>query len=173
METSILVDLLDQSIQTISPITSTDFSGCGDIDYSKSMIDPRRINVEETSAFGLMGLSIVQLGSVAQNAIPAMFVVLQADQIAQDLCEAGLGSLATIGLFLLAAMLFIKSFPDVAKGFDAKGSSSSGSQRQSSQHFRNAAMKLVGAIVIATLPTLLATAGFSLFGCIEAVTIFS
>lgn len=136
-----------------------------------------RITIEKTYIAGLGGFAALQIGSLAWDLIPAVLglisPLLQIEQLGSDLCNAGLGTLLMIGLWLLALKLFLMAWPDIAKGFEQRGSKSSGAQQQKSGSFTDGGIKFVGAIVVANLPVFLATAGFSFLSCVDAINIFN
>lgn len=134
-----------------------------------------RLDADGMFAVGLLGLSVVQIGSLATDLVVSLSMLLplqSTGELGDSLCDAGVGTLITLFLFVLAILLVYKSIPDIYRGFDAKGSRSSGAQKQKDQHFNNAAMKIIGAVVIASLPTFLSTVGFTLLSCVDSVQIF-
>lgn len=99
-------------------------------------------------------------------------LTLQAGGFGNALCEAGLGALLSVLLYLLTVVLFVLAMVDIAKGFMEGKSSKGGRQASSGSSFRDGGMKLVGVIVVAALPSLLAGAGFSVISCVETVNVF-
>jgi hypothetical protein len=92
-------------------------------------------------------------------------------QIGTALCEAGLGVVITLALWAGCVGLIYKSLPDVYRFFGAKGSSKGGAQKQKSQHISNMINKWVGGVVLASLPSVLSTAGFALLSCVNSIQI--
>lgn len=132
---------------------------------------------------GLFGIALWQLTMLTTRyARPATFygakwynqvapAPLQSE-IGGALCDAGVGVLIGMILYIISILLVYLSIPDLYKGFAASRSKKGGSQREKSNYFADAGKKLFGAVVISSLPTILATIGFSLLECVDAVQIF-
>lgn len=128
-----------------------------------------------------MGSQLTQLLNLkldaAQTAIEATALTggllpLQAGGFGSALCDAGLGALITVLLYLITVALFVGAMIDIGKGFMEGRSSQSGRQAASGSSFRDGGMKLVGVLIVGALPTLLAGAGFSVIECVDAVNVF-
>lgn len=111
--------------------------------------------------------------TMATSASARQTVLLQVDSTSTALCEAGVGGLATVGLFLGAIYLAYLAIPDLIKFFAGRNSSKSSSQSSSNEGLKGAGMKLFGAVIVAALPSILAGAGFALLECVDAVNVFS
>ena len=95
------------------------------------------------------------------------------DSIGSALCEAGLDVILQAGLFLAVFALIIMSFGDV---FNALRGSQGNARRRSASggHVASAGKKFFGAVILAALPTILTSMGFSMVNCFGniAVNIF-
>lgn len=87
------------------------------------------------------------------------------------ICQIGGGKLITSGLWVLSAILFYSSILDGYRGLKEGQSGNSTKRAQQSSSYGDAFRKLIGAVVIAGSPVLLATLGFSFLSCVQAINI--
>ena len=131
-----------------------------------------------------MGLLAIVLGQVLM-AVPRVAAALQyhvwylqsgpstdISAIGAALCSAGVGVIATVGLYCAALYLAYGAFPHVVRGFEAKNSKKAGSSAGEQSGFGAAGKQLLGAGVVAALPSILSSAGWSLLSCVQSVQIF-
>jgi hypothetical protein len=90
--------------------------------------------------------------------------------IGEALCSAGLDVILQAGLFIAVLSLIIMSFGDVFKalkgqGGDARRRSASGG------HMGSAGKKFFGAVILAALPSILTSMGFSMVSCFGNIAI--
>lgn len=143
------------------------------------LLDKISINTNQANqasfAVGIFGLSLIQLVPLTTDAIASLAFIagvpLQVDAVSSSLCEAGVGNLITIGLWIISMVLLLKSIPQLYRGFDERGKRSGKAQRQSGEHFSSAMIMVIGSVIVATMPTLLSAAGFSLLSCVDSVPI--
>ena len=90
----------------------------------------------------------------------------------QGLCEIGAGAVLSIVLWALAMALLVYAVFDVWAWFKEGRSKREGSSSRQGDKAADAGMKVFGAIVVAGMPTLLASAGFQLLSCWNAVPVF-
>lgn len=119
------------------------------------------------------GAGITLVGLAAANALlVAPAAAAMGTKIGNAICKTGAGKLLTGALFIIALMLVYSSIGDFYKGFKQGRSKNTGQRSQQGSAWEDGAMKLGGGVVIASLPVILATIGFSLLSCVKAVQIF-
>jgi hypothetical protein len=112
-------------------------------------------------------------GIAAANALLVAPAAAQmGNKIGNAICKTGAGKLITGALFVFALLLVYSAIGDFYKGFKQSRSKNTGQRSQQGNAFENAGKKLGGGVVIAALPTILSTIGFSLLSCVKAVKIF-
>lgn len=98
-------------------------------------------------------------------------VPLQTGETSNALCEAGVGALVTLGLYLVALALLYLAMAAVASGF-INSRSKKGDRGQGRNDFRTAGQRTLGAVIVAALPNIANAAGFAGLGCVDSVTVF-
>lgn len=97
---------------------------------------------------------------------------LQLSSFTSTLCELGAGVLVTIILWAAAMMLLAGAAGDTYRGFKEQNSKKRGSNQNQSSSFVSAGIQAFGAVIMGGLPSLLASAGFNLISCVNAINIF-
>lgn len=116
--------------------------------------------------------AITLVGLAGANAMVAPAAAQMGTKMGKAICQTGAGKLFTAALFLIAIALIYSSIGDFYRGVKKGRSKNTGQRSQQGGDFEAAGMKIGGGIVIASLPTVLSTLGFSLLSCVKAVKIF-
>lgn len=128
----------------------------------------RWLRLPEARAAGITLVGIV--GANALLIAPA--AAQMGTKMGKAICKTGAGKLFTAFLFLIAIALIYSSIGDFYRGVKQGRSKNTGQRSQQGSAFEDGAMKLGGGVVVAALPTVLSTIGFSLLTCVKAVKIF-
>lgn len=118
----------------------------------------------------MAGITLVGLGGAHAMAGPA--AAQMGNKMGSAICKTGAGKLITAALFLIAIALIYSSIGDFYRGVKKGRSKNTGQRSQQGGDFEAGGMKIGGGVVIAALPTILSTLGFSLLNCVNAVKIF-
>jgi hypothetical protein len=101
---------------------------------------------------------------------PVAAQVSGGEAVGSALCAAGLDVVLQAGLFIAVLVLIIMSFGDVFKGL--KGQQGDARRRSASGgHMGAAGKKFFGAVLLAALPTILTSMGFSMVDCFGNIAI--
>jgi hypothetical protein len=112
-------------------------------------------------AGGVLGLSAIQ---------PVAAQVDGGAAIGEALCSAGLDVILQAALFIAVLALIIMSFGDIFKAL--KGQSGGARRRAASGgHVGSAGKKFFGAVILAALPSILTSMGFSMVSCFGNIAI--
>jgi hypothetical protein len=116
------------------------------------------------------GITLVGLAGAHAMVGPA--AAQMGNKMGSAICKTGAGKLFTAALFLIAIALIYSSIGDFYRGVKKGRSKNTGQRSQQGGDFEAGGMKIGGGLVIASLPTILSTVGFSLLSCVKAVQIF-
>lgn len=134
----------------------------------KNRLSPRRwLNYPEVRAGGIIAVMMA-----ASTALISPAAAQMGNKVGNAICKTGAGKLITAALFIVAILLIYGAIGDAYKGIKKGRSKNTGQRSKQGNDFENAGMKLVGGVLIAASPTILATIGFSLLSCVKAVQIF-
>lgn len=124
----------------------------------------------------MAGIAFVGFAAASAMVAPAAAQANGSSQMATKMgsaiCKTGAGKLFTAALFLVAIALIYSSIGDFYRGVKKGRSKNTGQRSQQGGDFEAGGKKIGGGIVIASLPTVLSTLGFSLLSCVKAVQIF-
>lgn len=178
----------DQSDRSEQPFSAKKTNRCTNnqwISYLANWLAgaARRTRTSPMFSVGLLGIALWQVTMLTtQLARPVAFkaanqyneivpIPLQTE-LGGALCEAGVGTLITMFLYLATIYLVYLAIPDLIGAFTASRSKKGSAKQDKSEYMGDAGTKLFGAVIIGALPMILSTAGFSLLECVDAVPIF-